>query len=538
PPCFDKIEVPAGSPVLLTWGVPLAPATAPAPTTTATFTPVPTPTPVPLKVPGIPASVALERVPPADAGVRLEPPCFDKIEVPAGSPVLLTWGVRLAPATETANYLSDWLTATAYDITLDGYPVTDRSTFNYYLSDGPTLNWWLTLDQLEPGDHVVRIVWYTTRRITTGMDLFPLDGELDYYGPGQANEWLCRLTVAGAATATPTPTTAPAASQPTATPAAAQAAPLGVFEGFESGTWKRGDQPYGTLNLTPEQRHSGANAGKLSYSFPTAGNDFVVFLKPRRLGGYPNAISAWVYGDNSGHYLNVWIQDAQGQTWQMPLGQIKHTGWKEMVAVLDPNQPWPAGHISGPNDGLIDYPITFRGIVLDDIPDSFSGSGVIYIDDLTSREVVVLPTPTPPAGPVVGTPVPSGATPYVLRVGKHIYEPWGAPMGGDVCDAYRRHAFDDRIQMKGFNLELLLTNNSTIPVPDNWYPSFVTAKGRTAQVCYYGYAGSGPQPGATSSMTFFTIVEPDDYVRLVQMNINGHFLQLCLDPSGAQSSCQ
>ena len=91
--------------------------------------------------------------------------------------------------------------------------------------------------------------------------------------------------------------------------------------------------------------------------------------------------------------------------------------------------------------------------------------------------------------------------------------------------------------MKGFNLELLLTNNSTVPVADDWAPDFITVKGRTAQVCYYGYAGSGPPPGSTSSMTFFTIVEPDDYVRTVQLNVNGQFIRLCLDPSGTPGPC-
>ena len=91
--------------------------------------------------------------------------------------------------------------------------------------------------------------------------------------------------------------------------------------------------------------------------------------------------------------------------------------------------------------------------------------------------------------------------------------------------------------MKGFNLELLLTNNSSMPVADDWYPDFTTIKGRSPQVCYYGYAGSGPQPGATSSMTFFTIIEPDDYVRVVQLEVNGEFIQICLDPSGAPGPC-
>jgi len=77
-----------------------------------------------------------------------------------------------------------------------------------------------------------------------------------------------------------------------------------------------------------------------------------------------------------------------------------------MVAQLDPSAGWPAGHIDGPSNGAIDYPIDFRALVLDDVPDSFSGSGVIYLDDLSSAQGSAPPpappvptsTPTPPSG--------------------------------------------------------------------------------------------------------------------------------------------
>jgi hypothetical protein len=69
----------------------------------------------------------------------------------------------------------------------------------------------------------------------------------------------------------------------------------------------------------------------------------------------------------------------------MSFGQVNHTGWQQMTAVLSPSQPWPSGHMSGPENGLIDYPITFQALVLDDGNDGFSGQGVLYIDDLISR---------------------------------------------------------------------------------------------------------------------------------------------------------
>jgi hypothetical protein len=181
----------------------------------------------------------------------------------------------------------------------------------------------------------------------------------------------------------------PPTAKPTAKPTSGgggdsgrPAAP-GLITDFETfGTWKRGDQPNGTFSQSAEQVHGGAYAGKLAYDFPSSGSDFVVFLQTHKLGGEPNQISAWVYGDGSKHYLNVWIKDAKGETWQFSLGQVKHTGWQQMTAWLDPTAPWPTAHIDGPSNNAVDYPIDFRGLALDDVPDSFVGKGTLYIDDL------------------------------------------------------------------------------------------------------------------------------------------------------------
>ena len=210
-------------------------------------------------------------------------------------------------------------------------------------------------------------------------------------------------TGTAAATRTPTATDVPltATFTPTSTPSPSPSPlpvaplPVGVFQGFETDSvWKRGDEPNGELNRSSEQVHSGRFAGRLDYNFPTGSNDYVVFLQNHLLADTPKAMTVWVYGDGAGHFLNVWFKDAAGQTWQMSFGPVKHTGWQQMTAVLDPAQPWPSGHISGPNNGVIDYPIRFQGIVLDDGSDSFTGRGTIYIDDMaTAKNTSTKPTP-------------------------------------------------------------------------------------------------------------------------------------------------
>jgi hypothetical protein len=57
-----------------------------------------------------------------------------------------------------------------------------------------------------------------------------------------------------------------------------------------------------------------------------------------------------------------------------------------MTGMIDTDQDWPWTHISGPDNEIIDYPIRFRGFVLDDINNAFVGQGAIYLDDLTAVE--------------------------------------------------------------------------------------------------------------------------------------------------------
>jgi len=224
-------------------------------------------------------------------------------------------------------------------------------------------------------------------------------------------------------TATPTqapPTATPLAATPTATRAVVQATRTptsvpssGALVSFEQwGSWRRGDQPYGELTQTQEQARSGKYAAKLSYSFPEAADDFVVFTTAIAVSGKPNTLHAWVYGDGSGHFLSFWIQDAAGQVWSVHMGQVGEPGWHEMAGAIDPGRPWPSGPVSGPDNGVIDYPIRFYGIVLDR-PDRGPLNGQIYIDDISAREQAA---GTPVAGTMPTTEVVGPGTGGVGRI--------------------------------------------------------------------------------------------------------------------------
>jgi len=231
-------------------------------------------------------------------------------------------------------------------------------------------------------------------------------------------------------TAAPTlaPTSPPAATKkPAPTKAPAPSGEPGVISDFENfGAWKRGNEANGTFTQSSAQAHQGSYSGKLDYDFPTKNNDYVVFQQIHSIAGQPTRISAWVYGDGSGHFLNVWIKDNGGQVWQVPLGTLDRSGWQQMAGAIDVTQEWPWTHISGTDNGKVDYPITFQALVLDDKPDTFTGSGTIYIDDLRADTGSASPSPgaTKPAAAQPTSPPASGGISGVS--GKIVYSAGGA----------------------------------------------------------------------------------------------------------------
>ncbi len=167
--------------------------------------------------------------------------------------------------------------------------------------------------------------------------------------------------------------------QPIALPQIDECEILTDFEVF--GPWERGDEPYGLFGPSREQVHSGMVSGKLVYQFPTPEMTMWCSCAIFRSGAGQGSESL-VYGDGSGHFLNAWVKDANGELWSFPFGQIEHEGWRQMVAVLDVSGAWPTGHLAGPANGILDYPIHFWALVLDDAPDAYQGQGSLFVDDL------------------------------------------------------------------------------------------------------------------------------------------------------------
>ena len=80
-----------------------------------------------------------------------------------------------------------------------------------------------------------------------------------------------------------------------------------------------------------------------------------------RLNGQPTGITAWVYGDGKGHYLNAWVDDNAGERRAYSFGQVSHTGWQQMTAWLDNSAAGPtATSAAATTAGWTTRPILLR----------------------------------------------------------------------------------------------------------------------------------------------------------------------------------
>ncbi len=204
-----------------------------------------------------------------------------------------------------------------------------------------------------------------------------------------------------APTVTPGATATEASTSPPPTSPPPSGSPSVVFNFEQNRGWQRGNEPYGTFTRSGEQARGGSSSGKLDYDFPAEEVNYVVFrsIDQPALSGQPSGLTVWVYGDGSGHFLNAWIQDSAGEVRQYTFGRIYHTGWQRMSAPFDEGRGWPNVHISGPDNGGLDYPVSFFALLFDGVPDGAASTGTVYIDDiLTSFEAAPAPTATSAPG--------------------------------------------------------------------------------------------------------------------------------------------
>lgn len=183
--------------------------------------------------------------------------------------------------------------------------------------------------------------------------------------------------------ATATPTRTPTPTGPTATPT-----PQGQLDGFDGASGWTSDINWGSLAVTTEPGRNGKVA-RITYNLPATSNAnsnpflYLTRTSPISVNGTPSSVTLWVFGDSSGHYLNLRVMDSANEEYQFTFGQIRHQGWQRMTAQLDPTLPWPNHLVRDLNSTRQPtFPIRITGIILDPAGEGAS-SGTIYLDELS-----------------------------------------------------------------------------------------------------------------------------------------------------------
>lgn len=305
-----------------------------------------------------------------------------------------------------------------------------------------------------------------------------------------------------------------------------------LFDFEQAVKWRIGDQPYGTLEQSNAQAHDGTFSAKLSYDIPEVSSAFVVFNNDAPLSGQPTGLVAWVYGDASGHYLNAWVGDALGQVRQYTFGRIFHTGWQQMVAWFDDTRPWPNSYISGPDNGKLTAPFTFKAFVLDAVPHGVAAKGAIFIDEvhLTTQAVPKADVTPIPTAPVPVTAI-SGTTPSALdfsfrnyTVGRTIS---GRPTSADGCSNF---STDNAGLWLKYEVNFDIVNSGQTDLA-NWSSVFISNNRNVLPTCV-NKAGSTTIAVGASTHLAYTLYMTGQYLESIEVKVPNATRKLCVDAFG------
>lgn len=122
---------------------------------------------------------------------------------------------------------------------------------------------------------------------------------------------------------------------------------------------------------------------KVEY-FKRGYNSFTIkAVKPLPVEGISKTLSVWVVGRNYRHVLSLILEDYRGNQFELYMGRLNHSGWKQMTVAIPPQNP-------DGKSGIIqkDYHFSSKmglkivGFKVDCDPEDAYGSYFIYLDDL------------------------------------------------------------------------------------------------------------------------------------------------------------
>ncbi len=157
---------------------------------------------------------------------------------------------------------------------------------------------------------------------------------------------------------------------------------VGVISGrfFEGGPDPIAKDPNSDGTVPPND--SRAYGAKIEFFKRGVNSFFITPSQPLAIDGITKTISVWVAGRNQPHTMSILLRDFFGNHFELYMGELGFTGWKEMVVAVPPSPDGTRGIVQdsayfGVNPGL-----TVLGFRVDCDPMYASGSYYIYFDDL------------------------------------------------------------------------------------------------------------------------------------------------------------
>ena len=113
-------------------------------------------------------------------------------------------------------------------------------------------------------------------------------------------------------------------------------------------------------------------------------NSFTVrAARPIPIEGIAKSVSVWVVGRNFNHRLTLLVRDYQGNDFELYMGKLNHSGWKQLSVSIPPQNSDGSGivqtdyHYGNRSTGL-----RIIGFRIDCDPEDAYGSYFVYFDDL------------------------------------------------------------------------------------------------------------------------------------------------------------
>ncbi|MDD7416807.1 MAG: flagellar filament outer layer protein FlaA [Treponemataceae bacterium] len=109
---------------------------------------------------------------------------------------------------------------------------------------------------------------------------------------------------------------------------------------------------------------------------------YIMSARPLAIEGVTKTVSVWVAGRNQGHSLTLLVQDYYGHNFELYMGTLDFSGWKQMKVAVPPSPDGVHGIVQQ-DSYLGDRPgLKIVGFRIDCDPMLARGAYYVYFDDL------------------------------------------------------------------------------------------------------------------------------------------------------------